>query len=160
MSWMEMHGPVYSVSTKANSKSEGLSDTPYVTLTTPADCIIIPIRAWLTGEYPHDRWQIPIGFNMGTAGGTGGTPLTPTPHNQHLQASQVTAAENAGALSAGGLKRFDRGCFNIPQGLGWRWIGDGDLIVPVSTKLEIRLAEETNDATIISAGIEWMELGQ
>ncbi len=156
---MLVNGPIYSLSIKGASITAALSLGDLLEVRSPADCILVPKRAWVTNEDTEVSEQIAIEFGYFVTAGTGGTSRTPEKGNEHLQASQTTCLERNTTDASGTEKNWSRMGANI-LGAGWEWQREGDLIVPISRSLVLGFASALGQTTVVSAGIEWMELGQ
>ncbi len=157
---MLINPPIYTVIMPAESITLALSLGDLIQILTPADVILIPRRAWITTEDVETSQQIAIELATFATPGSGGSAATPQKHNEHLQASQTTCLTRNTTDASSTQKTFFRGGGNL-LGAGWEWNGDGSIIVPISTSLVLGFASAlTADPTIISAGIEFAELGQ
>lgn len=162
MTLINVAGPTYVAhSNWAVTSAEGPRDLLQVL--TPADCIIIPIYAWVGySEAPLASPEEQAGFSLGTfttpgSGAEFGNTLDK--FNQHLQDSQCTVTAVNATDASGTERNFARRGTSI-LGYGWRWRGQGDLIVPVSTSLVLRLETTLAANREMIFGIKWMELGQ
>lgn len=156
---MLVNGPIYQAVMRGISVAAASGPGDLLEVRSPADCILIPISAFITNEDIETSQQIGAELGQFATAGSGGTSVTPEKFNQHLQASQTTCLRNNTTDASGTEINFWRGGMN-PLGNGWEWNGNGDIIVPISMSLVLGLATALNEDTVLSAGIKWMELGQ
>lgn len=156
---MLINPPIYTVSMKGISVSVATSLGDLLEVRSPADAVLIPIRAWVSTEDEETSQQVAIELGTFATAGSGGTARTPEPHNQHLQASQTTCLERNTTDASGTERNYFRGGANM-LGAGWEWNGDGSIIVPISTSLVLGFASALTNVSVISAGITFAELGQ
>ena len=126
---------------------------------TPADAIIIPIRAAIWTEDEETSQQIAAEFATFATAGSGGTSVTPAKMNQHLIASQCTCLRNNTTDASGTSIDIAREGPNL-LGAGFVWTADSPQIVPISTSLVLGLASALTVDSVLSAMIEWWEGGQ
>ncbi len=156
---MLVNGPIYTAVARGITVSIATSLGDLLEIRTPADCIIIPILAWVTTRDEETSQQVGVELGTHATAGTGGSGVTPEPGNQHLQASQCTVTRNRTVDATGTERNYvDEGANML--GAGWKWNGDGDIIVPISTSLVLGLASALTAEAVLSFGVKWMELGQ
>ena len=156
---MLINAATYTVIMPGISITSGDSLGDLLEVRTPADAIIIPIRAWVTTEDEETSTQIGIELATFATAGTGGSSVTPEPGAVHYQASQTTCLRNNSTDASGTTKVHYRGGANM-LGAGWEWNGDGNVIVPINTSFVLGFVSALSATSIVSAGIEFAELGQ
>lgn len=157
---MLVEGPIYTAMFEGVSVTAASGAGDLLQIVTPADAILIPRRAWLTTEDEETSQQVGISLGVWTTAGSGGTSVTPVKHNEHLQASQTTCLRNNTTDAATVLRRFVREGANL-LGAGWQWSGEGSsIIVPVSSNFVMKLETALAVDTVLTGGVEFMELGQ
>ncbi len=156
---MLVNGAVYTVLMPGITVTAASAAGDLLEIRTPADAIIVPMFAWVSTEDEETSQQVGIEFSTFATAGSGGVSVTPDPEAQHFIASQVTGLRNNTTDASGTQRDFRRQGSNL-LGAGWEWNGNGSLIVPVSTSLVLGLVSALAADSVLSAGIQFMELGQ
>ena len=156
---MLVNGAIYTVIVPGISITVASGAGDILEVRTPTDAIIIPIFAWVSTEDEETSQQVGIEFATFATAGSGGVSVTPDPHSQHFIASQTVCLRNNTTDATGTQRNFRRQGANV-LGAGWEWNGDGSVIVPISTSLVLGFVSALAADSVISAVIEFMELGQ